>query len=142
MKTHAILAALILAAPAASFADHRSFFVSSDRCAPRHYGAYTPYYRPYSYYAPRPFVSLSYVSERPIYASERPIYRASRYYEADDSSFESDVQRALKRRGYYSGAVDGDIGPRSRAAIREYQADHGLPISGRVDGSLLRSLGI
>ena len=135
MKAHAILAALVLAAPAASFADHRSFFVSSDRCAPRHYGGYSPYYRPYGWYAPRPFVSLSYVSERPI-------YRASRYYEGDDSSFESDVQRALKRRGYYSGAVDGDIGPGSRAAIREYQADHGLRVTGRVDGSLLRSLGI
>ena len=135
MKAHAILAALVLAAPAASFADHRSFFVSSDHCAPRHYGGYSPYYRPYGWYAPRPFVSLSYVSERPI-------YRASRYYEGDDSSFESDVQRALKRRGYYSGAVDGDIGPGSRAAIREYQADHGLRVTGRVDGSLLRSLGI
>ena len=135
MKVHAILDALVLAAPAASFADHRSFFVSSDRCAPRHYGGYSPYYRPYGWYAPRPFVSLSYVSERPI-------YRASRYYEGDDSSFESDVQRALKRRGYYSGAVDGDIGPGSRAAIREYQADHGLRVTGRVDGSLLRSLGI
>lgn len=135
MKTHALLAALVLAAPVTSFADHRSVFVSSNQCAPRHYGGYAPYYRPYGWYAPRPFVSLSYVSERPI-------YRSSRYYDGDDSSFEADVQRALKRRGYYSGSVDGDIGPRSRSAIREYQADHGLPVSGRVDGSLLRSLGI
>ena len=142
MKTHAILAALILAAPTASFAKHKSIFIAPDHCAPRYYGGYAPHYHSYGWYAPRPFVSLSYISERPIYASERPIYRASRYYEADDSSFESDVQRALKRRGYYSGAVDGDIGPRSRAAIREYQADHGLPITGRVDGSLIRSLGL
>ena len=141
MKTQAILAALILAAPVTSFADHRSVFIESNHCAPHHYGGYTPYYRPYGFYAPRPFVSLSYVSSRP-YVSERPIYRASRYYEADDSSYEADVQRALKRRGYYYGDVDGDIGPRSRAAIREYQADHGLAITGRVDGSLLRSLGI
>ena len=135
MKTQAILAALILAAPVTSFADHRDVFISSNHCAPRHYGGYAPYYRPYGYFAPRPFVSLS-------YASERPIYRASRYYEADDSSYEADVQRALKRRGYYYGDVDGDIGPRSRSSIREYQADHGLAMTGRVDGSLLRSLGI
>ena len=86
-------------------------------------------------------MSLSFVSSRP-YGSERPVYRASRYYEAEDSSYEADVQRALKRRGYYYGDVDGDIGPQSRAAIREYQADHRLAITGRVDGSLLRSLGI
>ena len=48
---------------------------------------------------------------------------------------------AMQKRGYYSGPVDGDIGPRSRAAIREYQAEHGLEANGRIDDPLLRSLG-
>ena len=52
------------------------------------------------------------------------------------------MQRALQRRGYYRGYVDGDIGPGSRAAIRSYQARHGLYVTGRIDSALLRSLGI
>ncbi|HYR57413.1 MAG TPA: peptidoglycan-binding protein [Chthoniobacteraceae bacterium] len=53
-----------------------------------------------------------------------------------------DVQRALRRRGYYRGAIDGDIGAGTRAAIRDYQYDRGLAPTGRIDHSLLRSLGI
>ena len=82
-----------------------------------------PYY--YDAYGPE------YAYSRPVYA-ERPIY-VSR-------SLEIDVQRALAHRGYYGGPVDGDIGPQTRAAIRAYQVDRGLPVSGRVDGSLLHSL--
>ena len=52
------------------------------------------------------------------------------------------MQRVLKRRGYYYGSIDGDIGPASRNAIRNYQADRGLKVTGRIDSSLLRSLGI
>ena len=52
------------------------------------------------------------------------------------------VQRALAGRGYYGGPIDGDIGPGSRAAIRAYQADHGMEVTGEIDGPLLRSLGI
>jgi hypothetical protein len=57
-------------------------------------------------------------------------------------SVEVSVQRALARRGYYRGPIDGDIGPRSRRAIASYQADHGLRPTGRIDSSLLRSLRI
>jgi peptidoglycan hydrolase-like protein with peptidoglycan-binding domain len=52
------------------------------------------------------------------------------------------VQRVLRKRGYYLGPLDGDIGPRSRSAIRDYQAEHGLEVNGRIDDPLLRSLGI
>ena len=52
------------------------------------------------------------------------------------------VQRALRSRGYYKGSVDGDIGSGSRSAIRAYQRDHGLSVSGRIDTALLRSLRI
>ena len=40
-----------------------------------------------------------------------------------------------------SGSIDGDIGPGSRSAIRNYQADRGLAPTGRIDSALLRSLG-
>lgn len=55
-------------------------------------------------------------------------------------SLDARVQRALKNDGYYRGAIDGDIGPESRAAIRGYQRAHGLPQTGEINNSLLRSL--
>ncbi len=41
-----------------------------------------------------------------------------------------DVQRALKNAGYYAGPIDGKIGPKTRAAIRELQDDMGLKVDG------------
>ena len=84
-------------------------------------------------------MSLAYSSAHRYYAPARAA-RAS--YEYDRGSLEASVQSELRRRGYYRGAVDGDIGPASRAAIQRYQADRGLYASGRIDASLLRSLGI
>ena len=140
MKAPLLIAAIALAAPAASFADHyRTYSHGYYRpyCSPYvRYHSYG-YYPSYGYYLPSPIVSLTFSSGRPH------VYDATRYYEpAATSSLEASVQRALRKRGYYSGAVDGDIGPRSRAAIREYQAEHGLEPNGRIDDPLLRSLGI
>lgn len=59
-----------------------------------------------------------------------------------DASLPAAVQRRLAHLGYYHGAIDGDIGPRSRHAIRRYQAEHGLPVTGDIDRPLLRSLGL
>lgn len=67
------------------------------------------------------------------------------YYDGDRSvhwSLEARVQRALSRRGYYYGPIDGDIGPGSRRAIARYQALNGLPVTGTITRSLLRSLDI
>ncbi len=52
------------------------------------------------------------------------------------------VQRRLAHLGYYHGAIDGEIGPHSHRAIRRYQADHGLRVTGDIDRPLLRSLGL
>jgi hypothetical protein len=86
----------------------------------------------YPYYGPS--FGISYYSA-PSYTY------TSRAYDYDDDTA-VDVQRALKRRGYYRGDVDGDIGPGTRSAIRAYQYDRGLPATGRIDGPLLRSLGV
>lgn len=53
-----------------------------------------------------------------------------------------EVQRALARRGYYHGAIDGVIGPGSRAAIRSFQASHGLAVTGEINPPLVRALGL
>lgn len=50
------------------------------------------------------------------------------------------AQRELRKRGYYSGPVDGVIGALTEAALREYQRDRGLSVTGRLDAPTLRSL--
>lgn len=148
MNAKLILAAVALAAPSASYADHNRPY-----CPPSYghsYGGYHSYshgyrsnYRPYGYstypsygyYAPGPVVSFN-------FGSRPSTYTTTRYYAPSGSSLGSSVQRALRREGYYGGPVDGDLGPMSRAAIREYQAAHGLYVTGRVDSRLLRSLGL
>jgi peptidoglycan hydrolase-like protein with peptidoglycan-binding domain len=52
------------------------------------------------------------------------------------------VQSALAEKGFYSGSVDGQIGPRSQEAIRRYQRSRGLRSTGIIDESLLRALRI
>ena len=52
------------------------------------------------------------------------------------------VQNELARQGYDPGPIDGAIGPRTRDAIIDYQRDHELPVTGRVDTPLLRALGL
>ena len=52
------------------------------------------------------------------------------------------VQRALKDKGYRPGAADGVIGPRTRAALREFQKAAGLEVTGRLDRSTLAELGL
>lgn len=52
------------------------------------------------------------------------------------------VQRALLRAGFAGvGAADGDIGPRTTAAITAFRQSRGLP-PGLVDAALLAALGI
>jgi hypothetical protein len=57
-------------------------------------------------------------------------------------SLVAEVQDALDDAGFDPGPVDGVIGARTRDAIADYQAAYGLPVTGRIDNALLRSLGI
>jgi peptidoglycan hydrolase-like protein with peptidoglycan-binding domain len=52
------------------------------------------------------------------------------------------VQSALGKRGYYRGPIDGVIGAGSRRAIRNFQTDQGLPVTGSIDRKLLGALRI
>jgi hypothetical protein len=78
------------------------------------------------------------VVERRIYVESRPSYER---YDAP-RPIEADVQIALRRRGYYRGSIDGHLGRGTRSAIFDYQEDHRLPATGRIDNYLLRSLGL
>jgi hypothetical protein len=52
------------------------------------------------------------------------------------------VQVQLQRDGYYSGPVDGILGPQTREAIAAFQADHGLAITSAIDEPTLATLGL
>ena len=58
------------------------------------------------------------------------------------NSTEVAVQRALANSGYYRGPIDGQIGPQSRQSIANYQQAQGLRVTGNINSSLLRSLGL
>jgi peptidoglycan hydrolase-like protein with peptidoglycan-binding domain len=51
------------------------------------------------------------------------------------------VQRALYEAGYRV-TVDGRMGPQTRVVLREFQRDHGMPPSGRVNRETLTKLGL
>ena len=51
-----------------------------------------------------------------------------------------DAQIALRDAGYEPGRIDGVMGPKTQAAIREFQASHGLPQTGMLDESTQQRL--
>jgi peptidoglycan endopeptidase LytE len=52
------------------------------------------------------------------------------------------AQQQLKSSGYYTGKIDGIDGRMTRAAIRKYQADNNLTVTGRLDTDTLQKLGV
>ncbi len=52
------------------------------------------------------------------------------------------AQEALHAAGYSVGVPDGVAGTRTVAAIRKFQADKGLPVSGTLDDQTLNALGL
>ena len=43
-----------------------------------------------------------------------------------------DIQKALKAAGFYTGALDGKIGPRTKKALLDFQKAKGLKTDGKV----------
>jgi peptidoglycan hydrolase-like protein with peptidoglycan-binding domain len=52
------------------------------------------------------------------------------------------AQEALKAKGYDAGASDGAMGPRTRAAVRNFQKAEGLRATGRLDADTRTKLGV
>ena len=53
---------------------------------------------------------------------------------------EKEIQQALKNAGLYEGEVDGKIGPRSKRAIEEFQAQNNLKADGKVGSKTWQKL--
>ena len=52
----------------------------------------------------------------------------------------ADIQRELARRGYFEGVVDGRYGPRTVAAIRDFEQSVGLRPSAEASEALLQAI--
>ena len=77
-------------------------------------------YDPYSYYE----------YNEPIYGDVTP------------EQIVAGVQAELQWRGYYTYAIDGKMGPLTRAALARYQTDHHMNITSGIDPATLNSLGL
>jgi len=51
-----------------------------------------------------------------------------------------EIQTALKNAGYYSGSIDGKIGPKTKEAIKAFQSENGLKVDGVVGSNTQRLL--
>lgn len=52
------------------------------------------------------------------------------------------VQESLHAKGYYTGHIDGLMGPQTRTAIRQYQKSENLAVTGRLDAQTAGKLGM
>jgi peptidoglycan hydrolase-like protein with peptidoglycan-binding domain len=52
------------------------------------------------------------------------------------------AQQALKDKGHDPGAIDGKMGPHTRAAVSGYQKAEGLKVTGRLDDDTRAKLGM
>jgi hypothetical protein len=86
------------------------------------------------------FPAWGYSPSAEYYAYDGPIY-VGHHAEPPDKVI-ADVQAVLQEMGYYSGEVDGLLGPLTREALTAYQADQGLATTAAIDQPTLDSLGM
>jgi putative peptidoglycan binding protein len=74
-----------------------------------------------------------------VYPYDGPIYG---YGNLTPDQVTVNVQLQLQRDGYYTGPIDGVLGPATREGIAAFQADHGLAITSAIDEPTLATLGL
>jgi len=98
-----------------------------------YYGYGSGYY-PYGSYDDSTYYDDSYASDQ---------YEPAAYNNQQDyapGSRVSDVQSALAREGYYDGPIDGRLGNAMQKALRRYQRDHGLEVTGGISRGVIEAL--
>jgi Putative peptidoglycan binding domain len=103
-----------------------------------------PYWYPYDYYG------YGYPDgyDQGYYGSDA--YQGEEYYgqngdpqsDQNNGSTVAVVQERLEREGYYHGQIDGVFGPETRAAIAQFQSNHGLRVTGALTSETLAALGL
>ncbi|MDQ6625503.1 MAG: peptidoglycan-binding protein [Verrucomicrobiota bacterium] len=94
------------------------------------------YYQNNNYWYP----AWGYSPQHEYYAYDAPIYVGHRGTRPDRVT--ADVQAVLKDMGYYTGQVDGLLGPLTRRALIGYQSDAGLISTATIDEPTLDSLNL
>lgn len=59
-----------------------------------------------------------------------------------DKPTNKDIQQALQNAGIYKGSIDGNIGPKSKKAIRDFQIQNGLSADGKVGSRTWKKLSV
>jgi Putative peptidoglycan binding domain len=85
------------------------------------------------------YPAWGYDSAAAYYPYNGPIYA---YHNLPPDQVIANVQSTLQAQGYYQGAVDGTLGPITRAALADYQQAHGLYRTEAIDEPTLESLGM
>ncbi|MEO7932354.1 MAG: peptidoglycan-binding protein [Chthoniobacterales bacterium] len=86
------------------------------------------------------YPAWGYDNSHEYYAYDAPIYAGHRAEPLDRVI--ADVQAILQEQGYYTGEVDGLLGPLTREALVGYQGDNGLYRTAVIDEPTLSSLGL
>jgi hypothetical protein len=84
------------------------------------------------------YPAWGYSPSEEYYAYDAPIYVGQRAEPPDQVI--ADVQAELQDMGYYTGEVDGLLGPLTREALTAYQQDEGLMTTAVIDEPTLDSL--
>jgi peptidoglycan hydrolase-like protein with peptidoglycan-binding domain len=82
----------------------------------------------------KPSSTPSSIPTGPINAPKKALQQGDLHYDV------ARVQRALKAKGMYSGKIDGDFGPKTRAAVEKFQKTVSLPQDGVVGKETFRAL--
>ncbi len=101
-------------------------------------------YRGGAYYPANVVVNKAYIAPVGAYAGwtviTQPYYVTYPVYAT--YPVEVAVQVQLQRLGYYGGAIDGQIGPSTQAAIAKFQSQNGIAVTGTITQALLKTLHI
>src|SRR5687768_3583867 len=101
--------------------------------------------------APKKRVAPRTTARRPAPArntarTQQPVSTPGERIVATPPQVASDVvrkaQEALDRAGYQVGVADGQMGQRTIAAIKRFQADRYLPVTGKLDQTTIAALGV
>ena len=74
-----------------------------------------------------------------VYVYDGPIYS---YANLPPDQVIVNVQTELQDQGYYTGEIDGQLGPQTRDALGAYQTDHNLEVTAAVDEPTVEALGL
>jgi hypothetical protein len=103
-----------------------------------------PYWDPYYYYGygyGYGYNDYPYGYDSNYYYGEQD-YDQNGYADQSGNSTIAAVQQRLANDGFYRGQIDGVFGQETRAALAEFQSNHGLHVTGTLTNDTLAALGL